>query len=78
MPSGAFCFFTEDIAQELFNTGRILDLPGRSGGMCALVHSTSWKFGLCFCLYLFVLANNFIINLNQNFLTHMHHPPDVF
>ena len=26
-----------------------------------------------------VLANNFIINLNQNFLTtHMHHPPDVF
>ena len=25
-----------------------------------------------------VLANNFIINLNQNFLTHTHHPPDVF
>ena len=26
-----------------------------------------------------VLANNFIINLNQNFLTkHIHHPPDVF
>ena len=25
-----------------------------------------------------VLANNFIINLNQNFLTDTHHPPDVF
>ena len=26
-----------------------------------------------------VLANNFIINLNQNFLTtHIHHPPDAF
>ena len=26
-----------------------------------------------------VLVNNFIINLNQNFLTtHIHHPPDVF
>ena len=25
-----------------------------------------------------VLANNFIINLNQKFLTHTHHPPDVF
>ena len=28
-----------------------------------------------------VLGNNFIINLNQNFLTthtHTHHPPDVF
>ena len=26
-----------------------------------------------------VLANNFIVNLNQNFLaTHIHHPPNVF
>ena len=25
-----------------------------------------------------VLANNFIINLNQNFLTHIHHPLDAF
>ena len=25
-----------------------------------------------------VLANNFIINLNENVLTHIHHPTDVF
>ena len=64
-----------DMISNVFNTNGLYYIGNRNTGADGL-----YKDGLHLIdKRKIVLANNFIVNLNQNFLTtHIHHPPDVF